>query len=224
MPLNKQNLVIGSKQILGSRIGQFGLVILAILIAFWFGTCNNEDSWKKKYEEYRADAQQVATQFVDSTRAVVDSLMHESDLLKVDNIKIRENIAALDKTNKKLRDSLKIIKPIRPGELPPVCNVCMVRLDSAIVEIAKRDSIIANRDLVIIKKDSTISNNEARILLLEGALVTEKFTTDSLKLTILNMPKAPPTPRLLGLFKLGPTESFLIGAAGTAITIAAVSK
>lgn len=224
MPLNKESLLSGSKNILGSSIGKIGLVIGLVLLAFWYGTCHNEDKWREEYENYRESAQAAVNSFADSTKAVVDSLIQKSDALEKVNDTLSTRVAALDKTNKKLRDSLKVVKPIVPGELPPVCDVCVARLDTAIVEIAKRDKIIANRDSAIVVKDSIIANKEARILLLEGALKTERFTTDSLRQVILNMPKPPSPPKLLGLIKLSPTEAFLVGAAGTAITIAATSK
>lgn len=224
MPLNKQSLVNGSKRILGSSAGQVGLILISVLCAFWFGTCQTEDEWKKKYDDYRTAAQEAATHYADSMNAIVNDMIAGSNSIKKETDSLKQTVTQLSASNKKLRDSIKVISPIRPGELPVSCDPCRVRLDSAIVEIAKRDTIISNQDRIISTQARTMTRQEVRIILLEGALRTQRVTIDSLTKIIIEMPKPPSPPKLAGFINLGPTESFLVGVGVGLITAVAVSN
>lgn len=219
MPLNKNDLLDGSKKILGSDAGKLGVVLILLVLSFQFGSCNNEKSWDERYRDFRDSAQVAATTFSDSVQLVVDSALAAADSATVEAESITSDIDELRKENERLKElGGTIINPIPLGDLPPVCNLCVARLDSAITALQQSRLIITNLENTVEAMENRDQSRLVTIASLRSAVTAQTFKADSLQQVIINMPQPRPAAKLLGLFKISPTASAILGAGAGLVT------
>lgn len=208
MLMNKENSQNG-------KLSTLGLNILAVLVviaigAYLIGSFKSDREWNKRYEAYRDSAQVVATQYSDSVRLVVDSIVNVADSAIDKAEKSSKEIDRLTERNRRLSAQVEniVIAPIT--NLPPVCNVCVARLDTAIKQIEILKDLTFTQDSTITEANKRDSLRLVAIDNLKGALSIETHLTDSLKTVIINLPE-PKKDKFFGLIHISNEAAFIAG-------------
>ena len=214
MPLNKESLLSGSKKILGSSVGSIGVVILLVLAAYFYGTCQSDDSWRREYENYRVSAQQAATQYVDSINEAIDSIRFQKEQTDSAAENLTRTNLALALEISQLRSQLNeigTIHPIPAESLPPICSPCIQRLDSSISVIRMSNELIETQKNQISTLESRDTLRVRSLAFWQNMFDKQSEKADSLQRVIIDMPEPPKPPKLFFVLKINPNEAALLG-------------
>lgn len=189
--------------------------------------CANDSTWNKKYNAYVKYADSVAGYWVDSLErantahlAVAAQQTKKADSLTRRIATLSHVIGDLDSANKALGDSIdKLLDGWVPGQPinPIACEMCLrqrIGLRRQIDSLNSKVIFLEERDetrLATITELNTVVSNRGR----------EVARLDSI---ITHWPRPQSPPRLFGIFKVTPTQTFFIGAGVGLITAAAVPK
>ena len=213
--------------ILGKNLSSLGLVIMVGLLAFWLGTCQDDDDWRTRYTNFRDSAQTAATQYSDSVESIVDSLLNSADSLraKIDSQSVVDDSIAAEIVlgDRSLQQAEDSIIDVDLTQLPKDCFVCgqLVRqLTQTQIALREAKLQIGRYAARIDVLEGQVSDFKSVVILRDVVISERGMLVDSLRTVIRNMPGPPPPDRLFGILpiNIGPTEGFFLGS-GVALIV-----
>lgn len=190
-------------------------------------TCANNSTWNAKYNAYKAHADSVNKFYIDSMENINRIALAKADVqkAKADSLtrvinRMNWLMTKLDADNTALNDSIdKLLADTTPGQPinPLVCQMCLrarigmqAEIDSFKIQVGNLERRDTTRLITIALDSVVIANRQLEI--------------DTLRRTIRNWPKPQSPPRLFGIFKVTPTQSFLGGTLTGLLLVLVVPK
>ena len=211
------SLISGFQKILGFLTQNLRWIITGVVLLVGMNlatTCANNSTWNAKYNAYKVHADSVNKFYIDSLErintihlaSVADHKAEADALIRRSNA-LSASVARLNLANRHLNDSInKLLINWKPGEPinPLVCEMCLRARIGMLHEIDSLNTRVG----VLVRLDTTRLQTIAD---LDVVVANRGIEIDTLRRTIRDWPKPQAPPRLFGIFKVTPSQSFFVG-------------